>query len=146
MPRLVEDAGKPLYAGWLSRYQWLSGTNYGVRWVGGRRAEWLLGDSLTITHAPAHPPCDPVTYTVKLDYTAMPSGGFRWWWKCPACERRVDLLYLPKDRDQMACRGCCGLSYRSQHTRRKVRRRNWRPVVEGNYVHHWIWLPPWRRR
>ncbi len=148
MPRLVEDAGKPLYAGWLSRYHGLTERTRGTRWVGGRRLRWFLGrDRVAFLHRPADPAAEPVYYPVLLDRTALPSGGARWWWRCPGCAKRVDVLFLPPGCDRLACRTCHGLSYRSQHTRRKLRRKKRRPVVDGdNLFGRWIWLAHWRRR
>ena len=36
---------------------------------------------------------------------------------CPACSRKVQHLYLRDER--LACRRCAGLTYRSQHTKRR---------------------------
>jgi hypothetical protein len=58
-----------------------------------------------------------VSYGVGLLFTSLSSGGHRWRWMCPRCDRRVDVLYLPPDRERLACRRCCGLVYRSQYTR-----------------------------
>ena len=148
MTRLVEDAGKPIYAGWLSRVYRLTGRTRGTRWVGARRVRWFIGRKVaTVPHRPADPDGDPLQYPVTIDVTPLPSGGRRWWWLCPACQKRVDVLDLPRDRDRLGCRGCLGLSYRSQHTRKKLRRRTRRPVVEGdNLIGRWVWLAPWRRR
>jgi hypothetical protein len=39
-------------------------------------------------------------------------GGDRAWWQCPACDRRVAILYSAGK--YFACRHCCGLCYASQ--------------------------------
>jgi hypothetical protein len=46
---------------------------------------------------------------VHLVSTAMHLGGRREWFKCPACNRRVRILYGP----DFACRTCCRLNYPS---------------------------------
>lgn len=149
MPPLVEDAGKPVYSGWLAQLHAITERTRGTRWVGGRRTRWFLcGDAVTFWHRPADPKADRISYAVTLDATEQPNGGRRWWWLCPACGKRVELLYLPPGRDRLACRTCHGLRYRSQYaTTRKVRRRNRRPwLVADRIGRHWVWLGPWRRR
>lgn len=49
---------------------------------------------------------------VRLDSTPCHFGGNRVWFRCPACGRRVAILYLP-GRD-FACRICYQLAYQSQ--------------------------------
>jgi hypothetical protein len=43
-------------------------------------------------------------------------GGFRWWWRCPACFKRRGSLYHRQRR--WACRVCHQLSYTSQQVSR----------------------------
>jgi hypothetical protein len=38
---------------------------------------------------------------------------------CQTCSRKVQHLYLPREGERLACRRCAGLTYRSQHTRRR---------------------------
>jgi hypothetical protein len=38
---------------------------------------------------------------------------------CPMCSKKVQHLYLPREGERLACRRCAGLTYRSQHTRRR---------------------------
>jgi len=40
-------------------------------------------------------------------------GGMRWWLRCPLCNRRVKLLYMPHKDSLFACRICHRLAYRS---------------------------------
>jgi hypothetical protein len=128
--RLVEEVGEPLSAGWLSRVVGTTGLDSGVLSVGDREVDWeLTDDGVNVTHAPAEGAERTVSYQVRLVSTKLPSGGARWWWSCPACRSRVDALYLPTDRDRLACRKCCGLLYRSQYTRQKRRRRRPKTVV-----------------
>src|SRR5262245_23952640 len=64
--RLVEDAGRPLSAGWLSRVVGTTGLIRGVRFVGGRRVRW---DAWYSSVEFAHPPAGaggPVRYRVGL--------------------------------------------------------------------------------
>lgn len=55
-------------------------------------------------------------YSCKIALTRTPChfGGFRRWFTCPACERRIGILYFKGGR--LACRICHGLCYRSQQT------------------------------
>src|SRR5262245_6822251 len=141
--RLVEDVGRGLYAGWLSRVHGVSRLREGVRYVGRRRVAWLLfATSVEVIHPPPRRCGPPLRYGVGLLFTTLPSGGSRWWWMCPACDRRVDVLYLPPDRDRLACRVCCGLRYRSQYTRGRVRRHKRRPATNVAWFSGWVWLQP----
>lgn len=122
--QLVEEVGESLSAGWLSRFVRATELDRGVLSVGDREVDWeLTDDGVSVTHAPADDRSAEVRYSVDLVFTDLPSGGARWWWSCPACYSRVDALYLPADRDRLACRKCCGLLYRSQYPRQKRRRR-----------------------
>ena len=53
-----------------------------------------------------------VEQPVRLDHTPGTYGGTRRWWICPACGRRVAILYAPGKL--FACRHCYGLAYASQ--------------------------------
>jgi hypothetical protein len=130
MPELVENAGPPLSAGWLSRHARAMGLGGGVDDVGGRDVTWeLAGDALSVAHATARGGNATVRYAVALLYTGLPSGGSRWWWSCPACRARVDALYLPPGRDRLACRRCCRLLYGSQYPGLAAARKSRRPAV-----------------
>jgi len=48
---------------------------------------------------------------VGLEWTRCTFGGYRGWFVCPRCERRVAILYHP---DFLACRHCYRLTFRSQ--------------------------------
>ena len=41
-------------------------------------------------------------------------GGYRYWFQCPYCGRRVAKLYKPRNQSRFACRHCHDLSYRSR--------------------------------
>lgn len=63
--------------------------------------------------------------TLLIDWTACNFGGERAWWRCPACDRRVAVLY--SGRAVYKCRHCLGLAYCSQReseTDLAVRRAN----------------------
>jgi hypothetical protein len=51
----------------------------------------------------------PVELDVFFDATRCNYGGTRKWFLCPACGRRVGVLY--EQGDLFACRYCVGLSY-----------------------------------
>ena len=48
---------------------------------------------------------------VGVAWTSCTFGGYRGWFVCPRCERRVAILYHP---DILACRHCYKLTFRSQ--------------------------------
>lgn len=52
-------------------------------------------------------------YRQTIHTTATPChyGNFRYWWRCPSCNRRAGVLYC---HGEFICRKCIGLSYESQ--------------------------------
>lgn len=56
---------------------------------------------------------EPMSYAVRLEWTACGFGGRRVWWRCPVvgCGRRVAVLHGGR---VFACRQCNRLAYRSQ--------------------------------
>jgi len=58
----------------------------------------------------------PETLDVVCDPRNFGGDGQRFF-LCPACSRKVQHLYLRDER--LACRRCAGLTYRSQHTKRR---------------------------
>ncbi len=48
---------------------------------------------------------------VFLDKSYCGYGGFRYWFLCPACEKRYRILYM---KDGLICRKCGKLTYASQ--------------------------------
>lgn len=54
----------------------------------------------------------PMSYSIQLEHTACHFGGTRPWFCCPACGRRVAVLY---SRGTFVCRQCAGLNYASQN-------------------------------
>jgi len=58
---------------------------------------------------------EQVVQHVQLTSTPMPRrGGRRWWWRCPACQRRAGHLYPTAG---LVCRQCARLVYLSQYSR-----------------------------
>ena len=51
-------------------------------------------------------------YPIKLQTSVLARGGIRYWLTCPACARRMKLLYF--GGQYFACRICYQLNYRSQ--------------------------------
>jgi len=41
-------------------------------------------------------------------------GGTRHWFACPACERRVGVLFVHPLSNEIGCRLCLGLEYRKR--------------------------------
>ena len=142
--RLVEEVGEPFSAGWLSRVVRTTGLDEGALCVGERDVSWELEEGgLRVTHARAEDVGRTIRYVIRLVETTLPSGGARWWWSCPACRSRVDALYLPTDRDRLACRKCCGLLYRSQYTRQKRRRKPKTVVTLTRECREWTAATGW---
>ncbi len=56
---------------------------------------------------------------IALQTTRPNYGGVRWWFTCPACQRRSGRLYLPSGARLFACRRCYDLTYRSAQEHNK---------------------------
>jgi hypothetical protein len=130
MRAVVEDAGGEWFASRLGRWCRLVDADRGEYDLGGRQVWWTLdrAGGVAVTH-PRPGAADPDAYPMRLTFTPLRSGGRRWWWVCPACQRRVDVLYLPPGRDRLGCRRCCQLVYRSQYTVGPVASRKARPLL-----------------
>jgi hypothetical protein len=50
---------------------------------------------------------------LPLTRTACYFGGFRWWFICPSCHKRVAILYKKYYAGDFLCRQCHDLTYRS---------------------------------
>jgi len=50
---------------------------------------------------------------IALTRTPANLGGYRYWFLCPYCSRRVVRLYLPPDARDFKCRTCHDLTYTS---------------------------------
>ncbi len=128
MPRpLVEHAGSPWHAGSLQRRSQFIGTRKGAVRVGDRVLTWeLTADPFGVLAEQRDRRGKGCR--VGIVTTRLPSGGRRWWFVCPECGRRCDLLYLRSDGAvKLACRRCCGYAYASQRTRPAGRPRARRP-------------------
>lgn len=117
MPRpLVEHAGPAWHCGSLQRRCGFSRYWRGRVTVGPSVLAWEVGlKPFAVYVRPTH--TGGRGETIRLLTTALPSGGERWWFCCPRCERRSDLLYQPSALSSLACRRCCGLAYRTQRVR-----------------------------
>jgi hypothetical protein len=56
----------------------------------------------------------PVHQRILCDSTVQHDGGRRWWFMCPGCDRRMEVLYLPPRQKEFKCRRCYKLRYPSQ--------------------------------
>ena len=56
-----------------------------------------------------------ISDTMSLEKTGCYLGGFRYWFVCQYCWRRVAVLYLSPRNPHFACRHCNNLSYQSQN-------------------------------
>ena len=62
---------------------------------------------------------EPVEQTISFDRTPCNYGGFRTWFLCPHCWRRVALIYGAGE--YFLCRHCYNLTYASQQESREDR-------------------------
>jgi hypothetical protein len=105
---------------WLRKQGYLQpGVMAPITWHRGDRASGSItllshGDRLTLTYRyRVHGgDWDDVTQPVALDQTPCRYGGFRPWFLCPKCQRRVAVLTLY--RACFWCRHCHRLPYASQ--------------------------------
>ena len=68
---------------------------------------------LNYRHRPHGGEWESVEQEVFFDETPCRYGGFRTWFLCPQCWKRVALLYGAGK--YFLCRHCCNLTYGSQH-------------------------------
>lgn len=66
-------------------------------------------------------------YYVYIVSTPCNYGGQRWWFRCPACNRRCRILYLAPGSVYFACRICHDLTYTSQQEGRN----RWSPLFDA---------------
>ncbi len=76
---------------------------------------------LDYRHSSNDKPWQEVRESIYLDYTSCNYGGWRTWFRCPCCNRRVALLYLAGPH--FLCRHCYRLPYPSQGDGREERLR-----------------------
>tara|TARA_R110002073_G_scaffold299677_1_gene466745 strand:- start:254 stop:727 length:474 start_codon:yes stop_codon:yes gene_type:complete len=50
-------------------------------------------------------------YNIELLKTQCNYGGYRYWWACPSCSKRVGMLYCA---GIYVCRHCIGANYQTQ--------------------------------
>ena len=53
----------------------------------------------------------PYNYSIQLSKSACHYGGYRYWWLCPQCSKRVSVLYCA---GLYVCRHCINAPYGSQ--------------------------------
>jgi len=68
--------------------------------------------ALSYNYTPHDKPTEAIRQTVWIESTACTLGGRRRWFACPACNRRVAVIYGAGRL--FACRQCKGLAYGSQ--------------------------------
>lgn len=51
---------------------------------------------------------------IELGTSRTGFGGVRFWFKCPFCNRRVGILYKHPINNDLGCRRCLNLEYRSR--------------------------------
>ena len=130
MPQLVEDADGEFGAGHFNKLFGLRWNSTGSMVLAGRSVDWVWQrQGVEVTHELVQGSTQRVTYIVQTVDTVLPSGGYRPWWLCPDCGRRVDSLYLPVGRARLGCLRCGGLCYRSQTTAKRVKVRKPRPTT-----------------
>jgi hypothetical protein len=71
--------------------------------------DWIVLD-YQLTERDGEP--KDMRYSVRLTWTPCNYGGFRPWFECPGCYRRVGKLY---GGARFLCRHCYGLAYNSQN-------------------------------
>ncbi len=71
---------------------------------------------------------------IRLDKTRTNFNGWRWWFCCPECDRRVAYLYLPAGWIGFACRVCHGLTYRSSQEAHREERFLEKPIVRRMFA------------
>lgn len=91
---------------------------------------------------------ETIAHSTELVARPMHLGGFRWWLRCPCCERGRTALYLPLragGRD-WECRTCHGLRYLTQRLpvegRAEVRMRRVSKRILGKRWDDWLDCPP----
>ena len=57
---------------------------------------------------------------IQLTTSKTGNGGFRWWFLCPRCQRRVGILFKNPISRLMGCRVCLKLKYRSNRFEKMV--------------------------
>jgi len=82
------------YVGWTNYYNWDDGEHIEYE---------IETDRLIVTGS---------NQILPLDKTRCNYGGFRYWFKCPRCSKRSEVLY--EKYDEFLCRQCHKVPYTSQ--------------------------------
>ena len=117
--RSTLDALGRLDVRWLHRHGYLDGEPHWWPWFQGRRlhtiVELTLVDVRLVVDAGAFAgpgTRKPLRSTIALAWTPCHYGGQRPWFRCPACSRRVAVLWGEPTR--VWCRHCTQVPYASQ--------------------------------
>ena len=51
---------------------------------------------------------------IELTTSNVHFGGVRYWFKCPVCARKAETLFVHPLTQQIGCRACLRLEYRSR--------------------------------
>ncbi len=51
---------------------------------------------------------------IELTTSKTGFGGFRYWFKCPICQRRIGSLFIHPLSREVGCRECLDLEYRAR--------------------------------
>lgn len=72
---------------------------------------------------------------LPLTKTRCHFGGFRWWFICPGCGKRVGILYRPRRDQPFLCRHCHNLTYTSAQERRTSMEWFWKQFrISDKYI------------
>jgi hypothetical protein len=74
-----------------------------------------LADGVARMHLSARVGERTIVETLSFELAPQPLGGLRAWWRCPGCDRRCTVLYLPKTL-AWRCRTCYNILYTSNIT------------------------------
>lgn len=52
--------------------------------------------------------------SIDITFSETGNGGLRYWFTCPICEKRCEVIYKHPLTQNIGCRTCLGLKYKSQ--------------------------------
>lgn len=91
------------------------------RWALAGGGEATMGmatgrDAVTLSYTTQRRDAAPAAIRdeIAVEWTACTYGGERAWFRCPGCDRRARVLYLPPGGERFRCRHCHALAYGSQ--------------------------------
>lgn len=107
---------------WLKKYGYLRAGNVGsLSWSRGDEQTGSIAYKmeedrmiLNYRHRPNGGEWEPVEQKISLDRTPCNYGGYRKWFRCPRCYKRVAILYGAGK--YFLCRHCYNLTYDSCNT------------------------------